>query len=412
MISKNTICRDCGSTKLHMFIDLTDQAPANAFLRPEQIADERAYPLRAYVCEDCQLVQLTDIVDIDELFQNYVYLTAGAGPTTPKHFTDYAQSVVQTFSLNEESLVVELGSNDGLLLSAFQNAGVTHVVGVDPAKNVAEIANERGVPTIAAPWGKEVALKIKKNEGLADVIIGNNVVAHIEDHKGLMAGVVTLLKEDGVFIFEAPYLMDMFERLAFDTIYHEHLACLSLRPIKRLVEKFGMEVFDMHLTPAQGVSMRVFIGKKGAHTILASVSEFEEKELSLHLDEVKTYHELAERITNRKNELLELLQDLKKQGKRIAGYGAPAKGNTLLNYGKIGPEILDYLTEELPSKVGLLSPGMHIPVVHVNDARNNPPDYFLMLAWNYSEKILENEAELRAKGVKFIIPIGEKIQIV
>src|SRR3989344_8572311 len=193
MISKNTICRDCGSTKLHMFIDLTDQAPANAFLRPEQIADERAYPLRAYVCEDCQLVQLTDIVDIDELFQNYVYLTAGAGPTTPKHFTDYAQSVVQTFSLNEESLVVELGSNDGLLLSAFQNAGVTHVVGVDPAKNVAEIANERGVPTIAAPWGKEVALKIKKNEGLADVIIGNNVVAHIEDHKGLMAGVVTLL---------------------------------------------------------------------------------------------------------------------------------------------------------------------------------------------------------------------------
>lgn len=411
MITKNTSCRDCGSTRLHMFVDLTDQPPANAFRAPGDTREEKYYPLKTYVCEECQLVQLIDIVDLDELFQNYVYLTAGAGPTTPTHFTAYANDVIKRYALNSESLVVELGSNDGLLLGAFQSAGITRVVGVDPAKNVAQIANERGVTTIAAPWSADIAVSISERYGQADVIIGNNVVAHINDHHGLMKGVAHLLGQKGVFIVEAPYLVDMFDRLAFDTIYHEHLACLSLRPLMKLFEGYGMELFDVALTPAQGVSVRMFVGRKGEHQVTMHVEELVSRELSLGMDKVASYDALGARIYERKKELLDLISDLKKQGKRIAGYGAPAKGNTLLNFLKLGTESLDYLTEELPTKIGLLSPGMHIPVRHIDEARNDPPDYFLLLAWNYAEKILEKESALRAKGVKFIIPIGERVQI-
>ena len=273
MISKNTVCRDCGSQELVQFIDLSDQPPANAFITKEQITKEKHYPLKAYVCADCQLVQLTDIVDLDELFQNYVYFSAGAGPTLPKHFSDYADMVVERFHLGKDSFVIELGSNDGLLLSAFQRHGIK-VVGVDPAHNVTKVANERGVPTIAEPWSEQIARTIVKEHGKADVIIGNNVVAHINDHQGLVKGVKAALKPTGSFIFEAPYLVDMFENLTFDTIYHEHLACLSLRPLKKMFESHGLAVFDMIIRNVQGVSLRVFVGFPDAHEVSPRVRYF------------------------------------------------------------------------------------------------------------------------------------------
>lgn len=413
MLTKNTACRDCGSAKLTLFLDLSDQPPANAFLTKEALAagKETRYPLRAYVCDDCQLVQLIDIVDLDTLFQDYVYLTGGAGPTTPKHFTEYAESIVNRFHLTKDSFVVELGSNDGLLLSAFQQLGVKKVLGVDPAKNVATIANDRGTPTLAEPWGEDVAKRIAKEHGKADVIIGNNVVAHINDHQGLVRAVKILLAPKGAFVFEAPYLVDMFEHLSFDTIYHEHLACLSVRPLKRMFESAGLEVFDVRGKSVQGVSMRMFVGWPGAHEVTLRVPGFVNKEEGMNLNIVPSYHNLARRIERRMKETTDLLAKLKAEGKRIAGYGAPAKGNTLLNYAKIGPDTLDYLTEELPTKVGKFSPGMHIPVVHIDEARKNPPDYFLVLAWNYLEKILEREDALRKRGTKFIVPIGEYLHI-
>lgn len=412
MMTRNRVCRDCGSTELVRFLDLSDQPPANAFIPKDKIGTEHFYPLQVYVCQVCQLVQLVDIVDVDELFQNYVYLTAGAGATTPKHFTEYAEEVTQKYLPQEKSFIVEMGSNDGLLLGAFQKLGRKNVLGVDPSQSVAKIAEERGVRTIAKPWGEQLAIEIAKSHGTADVIIGNNVVAHINDHHDLMRGVKALLSPTGVFIFEAPYLIDMFENLSYDTIYHEHLSCLSLRPIKRMAELFGFEVFDMEIQQVQGVSMRVFIGFPGAHPVTDSVAVFLQKEEDMNLQFVETYHNLASRIEKRKNELLSLLVQLKAQGKRVAGYGAPAKGNTMLNYLKIGPDTLDYLTEELPTKIGLVSPGMHIPVVHIEEARKNPPDYFLVLAWNYAESILKKELMLREKGVKFIIPVGESLRIV
>jgi SAM-dependent methyltransferase len=413
MLTKNTVCRDCASAKLTLFLDLSDQPPANAFLTKEALEEgnEEHFPLRAYVCEDCQLVQLTDVVDVDTLFQNYVYFTAGAGPTTPKHFTEYAQSIARRFQLTKDSFVVELGSNDGLLLSAFQELGIKRVLGIDPAKNVAQIANERGVLTIAEEWNETRVKQIAAEHGKADMIIGNNVVAHINDHQGLVRGVKALLAPSGVFVFEAPYLVDMFENLSYDTIYHEHLSCLALRPLKRMFESHGLEIFDIEVKSVQGVSIRVFVGWPGAHEVSARVGELIHKEEQMNLHHVDAYHVLARRVEERMKELTSLLAQLKQEGKTIAGYGAPAKGNTLLNYTKIGPDTLDYLTEELPTKVGKFSPGMHIPVVHIEDARKNPPDYFLVLAWNYLEKILEREDVLRKHGTKFIVPIGERLEI-
>lgn len=411
MLKKNTTCRDCGSSKLHLFIDLNDQPPANAFAEAHD-TEEQVFPLKTAVCEDCSLVQLLDVVDIDTLFQNYVYFSAGAGLTLPAHFTKYADDVTQRFNLNAESRVVELGSNDGLLLRAFKERGVVNVLGVDPAKNVAEYATSQGVETIAEPWSVSVAERIKAEKGLADIIIGNNVVAHIDDHVGLFTGVKTLLAPQGVFIFEAPYLIDMFTNLAFDTIYHEHLSCLSLRPIKRLVESLGLEVIDIEFKKVQGLSMRVFIGHKGAHTVSPHVEEAVAREVEMGMDKVETYVTLANRIHERKREIVELLAKLKAEGARIAGYGAPAKGNTLLNFFDIGTDTLEYLTEELPTKVGRFSPGKKIPTVHVEEARKSPPDYFLLLAWNYADSILEREKAMREAGTKFIIPIGEQVIII
>lgn len=404
-------CRHCGSEKLVQLLDLNDQPPANALVTSETIHQERVYPLRLMVCEECQLVQLRDVVDLDELFQGYVYFTGGAGATTPKHFAEYAADMIERFSLTPDSLVVEMGSNDGLLLQAFKEQGIKNVLGIDPARNVAEVANAKGITTLAEPWSTRLAEQIVADYGLADVVIGNNVVAHIDDHQDLFAGVKAILKPSGVFVFEAPYLVDMFENLTFDTIYHEHLSCLSLRPVQRMVESKGLEVFDTELKPVHGVSMRTFIGHVGAHPVQAKVNELVAREIELGMETLDAYRTLAERIEKRRSELLALLTDLKQQGKRIAGYGAPAKSSTIINYLGLDQGTLEYLTEELPSKVGKFSPGAHIPLRHISEARQNPPDYFVLFAWNYADSILEKEKALREQGVKFIIPVGEHIKI-
>jgi 2-polyprenyl-3-methyl-5-hydroxy-6-metoxy-1,4-benzoquinol methylase len=412
MYTTNDSCRHCGSNDFTLVVDLNDQPPANALVTYETLTQERKYPLRVYVCNECQLMQLRDVVDMDELFQGYVYMTGGAGAAWKGHFTAYAQSLIERFGLTQEARIVEIGSNDGLLLRAFQELGFPHVLGVDPARNVAQLANESGVPTIAAPWNKKEAQHIIDTYGHADVVIGNNVVAHIDNHHELFEGIKMILKPTGFFVFEAPYLVDMFENLTFDTIYHEHLSNLALRPVARMVKTKGLEVFDIELTKSHGISMRTFIGHADAHPVSAHVQECITTELELHMDTKEAYVELGKRITERKHALLDLIASLHKEGKRIAGYGAPAKSSTVINFLGLTPNDIPYLTEELPTKVGKLSPGAHIPLLHVDEARKNPPDYFILFAWNHAEGILKKETELRAKGVKFIIPIGKEIVII
>lgn len=385
--------------------------PANAFLVARDFKKEKYYPLRVGFCEDCNLVQLLDVVDKKRLFSHYVYFYS-AMPAASNHFTAYTDQITQRFIRNrKKDLIVEIGSNDGLLLEAFQRKGCARVLGIDPAKNIAKVANERGVPTVAKFFSEKLGKQISKKHGKAGVVIGNNVVAHIDDLHDAVRGVDALLGAGGVFVFEAPYLMDMFENLAYDSIYHEHLSYLAIRPLMHLFRQYGMDIFDVQLFHRQGNSIRVFVCRSGTHPIQNSVKAFLNKEKRARLDRIASYRALAKRIEASKKKLSSILVSLKQKNFSIAAYGAPARGNTLLNYCKIGRDILNFATEELPSKVGLDSPGMHVPVIHIDTARKTPPDYYLMLAWNYKDQIVAKEAEFVKKGGKFIIPVGG-IQII
>lgn len=380
--------------------------PANSFLKEKDLAEkELKFPLRVLFCEDCGLSQLGEVVDPDILFKNYVYLSSGMPKKFSDHFKDYADEMVGRFIKSKEDLVVEIGSNDGILLSAFKNSA--RILGVDPAENIAKIANEKGIETIADYFSEKLAGGIAGKYGRAKIIAGNNVIMHINDYDDLFKGIKALLADDGVFVFEAPYMRDMFDNFAFDTVYHEHLSYLTARPFTKLFSRFGMEIFDIKEFPVHGVSLRICAGNIGKHQILPSVAEYLKSEKDMGLDKFEAYLELAEKISVIKKNVLSAIVDLKKNGKNIAVYGAPAKGNTLLNYLGAGRDIFDYAVDDLPSKIGSYTPGTRIPVISSEKARKNPPDYYLLLAWNYKDVILEKEKEFRQKGGKFIIFIPE-----
>jgi SAM-dependent methyltransferase len=408
MMTINKKCRICESEKLTKIIDLVKQPLANAFLRKEDLVKpEDTYPLEVYFCADCNFAQLIHVVDKEVLFRDYIYFSSGM-PRLSDHFRLYAEDVMARF-LKSGNLVVELGSNDGILLAHFKERGF-RVLGVDPALNIARVAEKRGVRTIADFWSEVVAKNIKNDAGEAMAILGNNVVAHINDYEGLCRGVKELLEPRGVFIFEAPYLIDMFENLAFDIIYHEHLSYLAIRPLQKLFAKYGLEIFEVKIVPSQGQSIRVFVGHKGEHNIDMSVEACVRKELALGLDKLESYNELAKKIALCKERTLTTLRKLKNDGKKIAAYGAPAKGNTLLNYYGIGADLLDFAMDELPSKQWLYTPGTHVRVVDKQFADAARPDYYLLLAWNYAPIILEKEKQFLQNGGKFVLPTGEVIK--
>lgn len=396
----------CGSKKLSLFFDLGKMALANSFLKKSDLKkSENIYPLRVFFCHNCNLCQLIEIIDPKILFRDYVYFSSEM-PVLPEHFKDYAKQVHKNFISSTDELVVEIGSNDGILLKAFKDLGAK-VLGVDPAVNIAKIANERGIETLPEFFSEKLAKKIQKKYGNAKAIIGNNVVAHINNHQDLIKAIKLLLVPDGVFIFEAPYLVDMFENFTFDTIYHEHLSYLAVRPMEKLFEKYNMEIFDVQIFPVQGNSLRVYVCKKGQYQIQTTVEKLKKKELKLGFDKFESYKKLVSKIEKMKKKVNTLLTGLKKQGKKISAYGAPAKGNTLLNYYGIGSEVLDYATEELPSKINLYTPGTHLEVIDIKEARKNPPDFYLLLAWNYKESALSKEELFRKRGGKFIMPVGD-----
>lgn len=406
-VKQNSACRICSSSEVEEFLSLGETALANSFLKKEDFTKEKTYPLRVGFCRYCNLVQLMDVVNPDLMFLDYVYFYSKM-PTASQHFVDYAEDVSKRFiSDSKKDLVVELGSNDGILLKAFQERGHSRVLGIDPAKNVATVASQNGIPTIADYFSHPLAVSVAGNHGKAKVIIGNNVVAHIDDHQELLKGVSELLDEDGVFVLEAPYLVDMFENLAYDSIYHEHLSYLAVAPLQKLFRQYSMEIFDVQLKKRQGKSIRVFASKAGQKEVMPSVQTFLNIEKTISLDKFENYQKLAKKIITSKEKLISTLQDLKGKGFSIAAYGSPARGNTILNYCKLGTEILDYATEELLSKIGLYTPGTHIPVIDIKEARKNLPDYFLLLAWAYKDVIFEKEKEFVKNGGRFIMPVGD-----
>lgn len=402
-ISDRTICRVCGSRELHKFLSLGPTPLANSFLEPDQLGNtEGSYPLDVCFCSNCHLVQLAHVVSPEVMFREYAYETSAANPMQA-HFAELAEEVIQNFKPDEDSLVVDIGSNDGTLLQNFLKQGFS-VLGIEPASNIAQLAESRGIQTVNEFFDDNSANNIREGHGQAGIITATNVFAHVDNLEGFLHGIDTLLADSGVFIIEVPHLLRLIEKAEFDTIYHEHLSYFSIHPLIHMFQKFGMVVVDVQEVPVHGGSIRVFVQKSPADQS-DSVSRMQSEEQEAGLYSLATYTGFAEKVKLVREELVQLLKTLKEDGATITGYGAPAKGNTLLNYCSIGTDMLDYITDTTPSKQGRYTPGTHIPVLPEEKFHEGPPDYALLLAWNYADEILKKEQGYRKSGGKFILPI-------
>lgn len=398
-------CRVCRSSELTKFLDLGFTPPADDFLRPDRLKEpETYYPLEVLICNDCNLVQLSYVVPPELLFQKEYPYESSTTEIGRKHYYSLARDVSSRYRLGPKDLVIDIGSNVGVLLAGFRENGV-RVLGVEPAKDVCATANKSGIETINEFFSESLARNIVKTKGKARVITGTNVVAHINDLHALVRGLDVLLTEKGVFVFEAPYLLHLLERLEYDTIYHEHLSYLSVSPMKRLFNQFGMEIIDLQEVSIHGGTLRYFVTRRNDHPTSPVVDEYLEMETDKKIYEIDFLNNFARSVESHRDELVWLLKSIKRQGKRIAGVSAPAKGMTLLNYCRIGAETLDFLTEKAALKIGKYSPGTHIPVVPDSKLLEQMPDYALLLAWNFAEEIIKNLDAYRQKGGKFIIPI-------
>lgn len=405
LFEKFSYCRFCLNKNLKQVIDLGIQPAANAFLSKKQLKKkEPFFPLKVNFCSKCGQLQLTHIVSPDYLFRDYVYASS-TSPVFIAHFENYAQSVYKKIKLSSDSLVVDIGSNDGILLKPFKKLGVK-ILGVDPAIKIARQATASGIPTIPEYFNQPLANKIIKKWGHADVITANNVFAHVPFIDKLILAARNLLKPEGVLIIEAPYLVDFLQKNLFDTIYHEHVSYLSIRPLITLFKRFNMTIFDIEKTESHGGSIRVFVKKnQSKRKIKSTVEKFIQREKSLGLGKLQTYKKFAKKIDQNKKDLRKLLKQLKSKGKKIVGYGAPAKGNTLLNYFNIGTQTIDYIVDDSSYKQGLFTPGMHIPVVSSEEILKTKPDYIFILAWNFAKPLMKKLEYFKKNGGKFIIPV-------
>lgn len=404
-IKRLTLCRVCKSKKISKVLNFGPTPLANAFLKKEQLdLAEDFYPLDVFFCENCNFLQLGQVVSPKLLFSNYVYVSS-TSPVFVNHFSNFAKEVFSRFSLNSKSLVIDIGSNDGILLKPFKKLG-SRVLGIEPASHIVKLAIANGVESISDFFSAKLAKEIVKKKGKAKIITATNVFAHIDDLDEVIHGLDTLLTDDGVFIIESPYLIDFLEKRYFDLVYHEHLSYWSLKPLVTLFKRFQMEVFAVKKVEAHGGSIRVFIKRKKSHyEISKSIEDFLKKERLMRLEKKDTYINYGKKILENRLKLTELLVKLKRKGKRIIGYGAPAKSNTLLNYFKIGQEFIDYIIDDSPFKQGLYTPGTHIPVVSAAKLEKDNPDYVMILAWNFSESIQKRLSWFKSRGKNFIIPV-------
>lgn len=403
-------CLGCESKLPGAFLDLGEMPLANSYLEPKnQDKKEAYYELAVAYCPKCHLVQLTHRVAPDDLFSNYLYFSS-ISDAFLKHAEDMVASLTSQFALDDTSLVLEIGSNDGYLLQFFKQRGIP-VLGIEPAKNIAKVANQKGIPTLDIFFGSSSANKILREKGQADIIIGNNILAHVPRVNDFLLSVNSCLKPTASAIFEFPYLKDLLDHTEFDTIYHEHVFYYSLSAIKILAERAGLQLYDVHHQDIHGGSLRVFLQKERRHKVSTNVRKMLLEEEQYGIRDKGLYNNFGEKVGKLKARLVELLTELKKAGKTIAAYGAAAKGNTLLNYIGIDNNVIDFVVDRSPHKQGFLLPGTKIPILHQDELLKKMPDYTLILAWNFAEEILAQQAEYRKRGGKFVIPIPE-IQVV
>lgn len=404
-------CRLCGAPLQRTFVDLGAQPSANAYLRMDQLSGmEPTWPLHAYVCDECHLVQLEGLHSAEQLFSDYAYFSSYSKAWL-EHAERYSNQMIARYGRNRLGLVVEVASNDGYLLQYFARAGIK-VLGIDPAANVAKVAQNRGIPTLIDLFGRRLATEITARGIRADLIIANNVLAHVPDINDFVDGLATLVRPQGVITIEFPHLLRLIGENQFDTIYHEHFSYLSLSVVDRLFSAHNLVVFDVVELPTHGGSLRVFAARAEANPAVSKrVAQIQEIENTAGLDGVAVYEAFAARVAKAKRELVRTLMDIRDAGRSIAAYGAPAKGNSLLNFCGIGPDLVAFTVDRSPHKQGHWLPGSRIPVYspdHLNEAR---PDYLLILPWNLKAEIMRACDFIRAWGGKFIVPIPKVVVI-
>jgi hypothetical protein len=406
--SRRLDCRMCASTALVRYLDLGHQPPADQFRTAEQIRSEPIvlYPLDVYLCETCGLSQLGYVVAPEILYQQDYPYESSTTATGRAHFAAFARSVVSTLGLGGSDLVVDIGSNVGVLLAAFGEAGV-RIRGVEPAANIAAIAERNAIPTIVGFFSPQIARRIAAEEGRAAVITASNVFAHVDDLVSFMEGVEILLDDRGVFVIEAPWFLNLLDRLEYDTIYHEHVSYLTVGSLARFVERSGMTLFDVQEVDIHGGSIRLFVGRRGAWPSTPAVRQATSREERGGVRDPDRLRRFAADVERNRDALRELLYGLKRSGSRLAAVSTPAKGMTLLNYARLGTDVFDFATEKSRLKIGRYTPGSDIPVVPDSELLARRPDHALLLAWNFADEIMANLAPYAEAGGRFILPIPE-----
>jgi SAM-dependent methyltransferase len=397
-------CISCGGERLAPILSLGTTPLANALITRDDLAKPEArFPLDLVFCPACSLVQITERVPPERLFREYAYFSSFSD-TMVAAAKSLAGRMIRERGLGSASLAMELASNDGYLLQHYRDAGVP-VLGIEPAINIARVANERGIRTRCEFFGRDLAAVLAAEGLQADVLHANNVLAHVPDLNGFVAGIARVLKPNGVAVIEVPYVRDLIERCEFDTIYHEHLCYFSVSALDRLFDRHGLGLGDIERIPVHGGSLRLFAAPGAARG--ATTKRLLEEERARGLLELGYYANFAQRVEQLRRDLMALLQRLKGEGKRIAAYGASAKGSTLLNYFGIDRRQLDYVVDRSTEKQGRFTPGAHLEIFAPQRLREDRPDYLLLLAWNFVDEILAQQADYRTRGGRFIVPIPE-----
>lgn len=404
MFFKVEECRICGSKELEKYLSLGSIPLANNLVEVDKTDSDLFFPLEVLFCKKCFLSQLSIVVDPELLFSDYAYRTS-ISSTFQKHFASMAEDVKKIFPETQNSLVVDIASNDGCMLQQFKKLGFK-VLGIDPAVNLAKIAEEQGIPTLVEFWNTKIAEKVVSQQGKAEVVAASNVFAHVHDVHHFLKGVKTVLDEDGIFIAEFPYALHLIEKNEFDTIYHEHLSYFLVKPLIELFESEGLKIFDVHEIPIHGGSLRIFSKHKENEKIKTeerNINSFLQKEKEKNLYELNTYIDFAHKCMELKIAFLQLLAKLKKEKKKIAGYGAAAKAGTLLNYCGIGTNYIDFIVDDAETKQHKAFAGNRVPIVPSSILEKEKPDYIVLFAWTIAKELIE-KTKKQQQG-KYIIPM-------
>jgi SAM-dependent methyltransferase len=397
-------CRSCGSRQGFQILDLGLQPLANNLLTPTDLGKpEPKFPLRLGVCRSCWLLQILDLVPPTQLFSEYLYFSSFSDFML-RHAKEASEKYASDFGLGSGSLVVEVASNDGYFLQNFKRMEIP-CLGIEPAGNIAKVAREKGIETIVKFFGAELGEQLAASSRRADLILGNNVFAHVPNPNDFVAGLRALIKPHGRIILEFPYAVDFLEQTEFDTIYHEHVFYFSLLALEPLFARHGLQIYDVEKLSIHGGSLRIFAASSGEQVLRPAVLSIREEEMQSGLTSSSYYEGFARRVYDLKRDLITLLNELKQAGKSIAAYGASAKGSTLLNFFGIGKETLNFVADRSTYKQGKLTPGTHLTIVPPDELSRLRPDYTLLLTWNFAEEIMEQQYDYRRKGGKFIVPI-------